>query len=366
MRRLVVAIVMLSVCCTGRPSARLQPVALPDINVVAQPTARAQLRDAYATLDGKIKNAETPAADLAGAFGEMGRLLMATEFVVAAEPYFVNAATLAPDDHRWPYYLGHVYRTRGDAAASASAFERALTLAPSDEATLVWLGEAYLHQDRVAPAKDALNKALSVNPRSVAALYRLGQAALAGHDDAGAVDAFERGLAIDPRASILRYPLAIAYRRTGQTAKADAELSQRGDADVGPVDPLMRQLGELLDTAAVFEKRAIEASKSGDWKSAALYLRKATGLEPTDAVLRHKLGTALSMAGETGGAIDELQAAVRLAPGNVDARFNLAQTLLSSGRITEAVSEFRRVVHDTPGDPEARAALAGAEAQLAR
>src|SRR6185436_6908230 len=279
-----------------------------------------------------------------------------------------NAETLAPGDRRWPYYLGHVYRVRGDVNASAAAFERALTLAPTDEATLVWLGDAYRNHCRLDAAKTALNNALVANPRSVAALYRLGRAALAEGDAARAADDFERGLAIDARATILRYPLSLAYRQLGDAAKADAQLRQRGDFDVGPVDPLMQEVSGLLDTAAVFERQAIEASKTNDWKSAATYLRKAVSLEPGDASLRQKLGTALSMAGDNAAAILELQQALRMAaasPGSPwinDARFNLAQLLLGAGRVDEAVAELQRVVHDAPGDQDARAALARAQA----
>ena len=352
----------------GAPRAALQPVSLPEISTVTQPAAREQLRDAYATLDARLKDPGAAPAELANRFGEMGRLLMAAEFVVAAEPFFQNAEALSPGDRRWPYYLGHVYRVRGDVNASASAFERALTLAPSDEATLVWLGDAYLNQGRLDAAQTALNKALAANPRSVAALYRLGRAALAEGDAARAADDFERGLAIDARATILRYPLSLAYRQLGDATKADAQLRQRGDFDVGPVDPLMQQVGGLLDTAAVFERQAIEASKTNDWKSAALYLRKAVSLEPADASLRQKLGTALSMAGDNTAAIVELQQALRMAaasPGSPwinDARFNLGQLLLGAGRADEAVIELQRVVHDVPGDQDARAALARAQA----
>jgi tetratricopeptide (TPR) repeat protein len=353
-------IALLVTACSRTTQPSVQSVSLPDMSVLAHPAAREQLRSAYAALDEKIKTRQTPAAELASAYGEMGRLLMAAEFTVASEPYFRNAEALAPDDMRWPYYLGHVYRARGDASQSAGSFERALRLAPSDEATLVWLGEAYLNQDRRAPAKDVLNKALSANPRSAAALDRLGRAALLEHDYAHAVEYYERALTVDPHATIIQYPLAMAYRGLRQVDKAQAHLRERGDVDVGPVDPLMRQIEAMLDTAPVFEKRAIDASKTGDWKSAAAYLRKAVALEPNDASLHHKLGTALSMSGDAAGASAELEAAVRGAPDNVDARFNLGQVLVSTGRREEAVVQFLEVVKRAPKDLDARFELAEA------
>jgi tetratricopeptide (TPR) repeat protein len=359
MRRLAV-LAILCAACSRSPTQAPQPVSLPDVSILVQPTAREQLRSAYATLDAKIKTSRTPPADLADSYGEMGRLLMAAEFTVAAEPYFLNAEALASDDMRWPYYLGHVYRARGDLSRSAAAFERALRLAPSDEASLVWLGDAYLGQDRTSEAKEVLNRALSANPRAVAALYHLGRAALLERDYAHAAEYFERALTIDPHVSILHYPLAMAYRGLGQAENAEAQLRQRGDVDVGPVDPLMRQLEAMLDTAPVFEKRAIEASRTGDWKSAAAYLQKAVALEPNDVSLHHKLGTALSMSGDATGAVGELEAAVRGAPDNVDARFNLGQVLVSTGRRDEAVVQFLEVVKRAPKELDARFELAEA------
>ena len=48
----------------------------------------------------------------------MGNVLMAARYAEAPEPFYLNAQALAPDDGRWPYYLGHLYTTQG-------AFERA-------------------------------------------------------------------------------------------------------------------------------------------------------------------------------------------------------------------------------------------------
>ena len=45
---------------------------------------------------------------------------------------FAEAQTLAPDDRRWPYLLGHVYRNRGPLEKAVTSFERARQLQPDD------------------------------------------------------------------------------------------------------------------------------------------------------------------------------------------------------------------------------------------
>ena len=84
-----------------------------------------QLRQQYASLAAKTSSPNTAIAELAAAYGDMGKLLMAAEYRDVAEACLLNAETLAPDDVRWPYYLGHLYKLRGDGAASIARFERA-------------------------------------------------------------------------------------------------------------------------------------------------------------------------------------------------------------------------------------------------
>src|SRR5205823_13138791 len=129
---------------------------------------------------------ETQTVELGNAYGAMGKLLMAAEYFDAAESSYLNAQALVPTEARWPYYLGHVYRSRAEPAKSAASFERALQLQPSDVATLVWLGGAYLEQNRPEAAEPLFTKALSLQPRSVAALFGLGRVALAKRDYARA------------------------------------------------------------------------------------------------------------------------------------------------------------------------------------
>jgi len=91
--------------------------------------------------------------ELAQAYGSFGLILMAAEYLDAAVSSLRNAQTLAPNDPRWPYYLGQFYVTRGEHAKASESFARALELNPADVPTLVWLGETYLDQGRSDDAR---------------------------------------------------------------------------------------------------------------------------------------------------------------------------------------------------------------------
>src|SRR5262245_6332255 len=156
MNRAVIApVAIVSALLTGCSSDRrkpppakqyeIQPVPLPDLSNTAA-SVREQVRDRYAALQPRIDDQRGAAADRGNAFGELGKLFLAAEFREQAEKCFLNAEALAPSDMRWPYYLGQLYKQKGDGARSIAAFERVLKLKPDDVPTLIALGSAYVDE----------------------------------------------------------------------------------------------------------------------------------------------------------------------------------------------------------------------------
>ena len=347
-----------------KPGA-IRPVTLPDLSKMSRPV-QDQLREAHAALERRKNAPGSLPRELGSAYGDLGSLLMAGEYLDAAEACYVNAAALSADDMRWPYYLGHVHRTRGEPAEAAAAFERARALAPNHVATLVWLGTVHLDQGRPDQAEPLFAQAAGLEPQSVAAWSGQGRAALAKRDFARAIELLERALSLDPRATMLHYPLALAYRGAGAVDKAETHLRQRGDVEVAPTDPLMQELATLLNSAAAYEKRGIRALDARDWAAAADAFRKGIALEPASASLHHRLGTALSLAGDAGGAVAEFQEAIRLSPAYAQAHFSLGVMLASAGRFADAAERFEAAVTAEPSYADARLQLASALVRTGR
>ena len=350
-----------STAATTAPPDRkaLRSVSLPDLSRAVGSVGK-QLRDGYASLAAKIQDPTTSDVDLGMAYGEMGRLLMAAEYREAAEPCFLNAQLLVPPDVRWPYYLGHLYKERGDSAEAARSFERALRLQPDDLPTLVWLGSAYLDQGRPAEAEPLFTKALALQPRSIPALFGLGRTALARQEYSRAVDDLEQALSLDSKALVIHYPLAMAYRGMGNLDKAEAHLRQRGPGEILPPDPLLHQLETLLESAVAYEVRGARALDEGQWTAAAEYFRKGIGLAPNEPSLRHKLGTALAMTGDTRGAVQQFEDVTRRWPAFAKAQYSLGVVLAANGRYREAIEHFSAAVKSEPAYAEARLQLAEA------
>lgn len=361
-RAAAIVLLVLSPACRrldGPGRSALEAVPLPDISNASAPVQE-QIRVRYASLQAAIANARSPAAELAAAYGEMGKLFIAAEYLDAAAGCLRNAATLEPRDMRWPYLLGHVYRYRDDPPAAARYFEQALALAPGHVPGLVWLAEMRLALDEPEQAEALLTRAASLAPASGAVLYGLGRAALARKDYRTAVTRFEEALEGSPPRSRIHYALALAYRELGDEVKAREQLRLRGEVEIAPVDPLLDELARLLQNAAAYEVRGAQAVGAGQWEEAVRNLRKASELAPGNASTRLNLGTALFMTDDVRGALEQFEAALRIDPRLVKAHVGAGIVLQARGRDGEAIAAFRRAVELEPAHLEARLSLADA------
>jgi tetratricopeptide (TPR) repeat protein len=377
----------------------LQTIELPDLTK-ADPAVGDRIRAQYASVVARRDAPARSDADLGRAYGELGKLLLAANMLTEGEAALLNAQALLPQDARWPYYLGQLHRGRNDPAKATPSFERAHALAPDDVPAMVWLARQYIDQGRADAAAALLERALMRQPRSAAALFDLGRIALAQRDFARAADHLETALRADPAAAQVHYSLAMAYRGLGRTAAADAQLKLWKDVELRPADPLMDEIGTLLQSAIEYEVRGTRALERRDWPQAIANFR--TGLEraPSDPSLHLNLGTALFLSGDANGAFSEYETAVRLSPGYarahlalglleagrgspraavirfeealrydpafIDARFSLAETLRGTGQIEASLPHYLAIVKADPNSSQARFGYAMGLVRLGR
>ena len=338
--------------------AGLRQVSLPALTGMA-PAVQLQLRDQVDEIE-RLEADKAPPSDRAAGYGELGRLLLATESFADAETCFLNATQLAPSDFRWLYYLAHAYRLQGESQKAATWFERSLKASPDDVAALVWLGNVYLDQGRTVEAGPLFSRALALDSRVAAARTGLGRAALAGHDYARAIEHLEAALALDRGATSVHYSLAAAYRGAGQSERAEAHLRLRGPVQSGPPDPLMQQVSDLLHSPVTYEGRGDRALARGNFSRAAAEFRSGLELASDNLALRQKLATALSLTGDIKEAVGQLQEILRRDPKFASAHYSLAVLLLANGQTDLAIERFAAAVRYEPTYLQARLQLANA------
>ena len=359
---LVWFVVVAGGCGGGGPDAERETgptAALPDLSA-ADVFVRDQVHAQHASLTAIVETPTANAATRADAYGDMGKLLMAAALHDAAEPHLRRARTLAPDDARWPYYLGHLHRTTGALEESVAAFNEVLRILPDDPLTLLWLGEVHLLLGRPEEADPLFRTQLAMQPDSVVAHVGIGRAALAVNDYARAAEFLEEGLRLSGQTAVgVHYPLALAYRGLGRLDRAEAHMRQRADVAILAEDPLMEELDTLIESPRAYERRGNRALSRRDWVAAAGHFRRGLVLEPADPTLRHRLGTVLFQMGDPGGAFAEFERILQTAPDFALAHFSLGVLLEGAARRPDAIERFEAAVRHEPAYVEARLALAG-------
>ena len=353
----VLLLAFLGAGCGGASApAGLRAVPPPDLARLPAPL-RQQVGSRWEALTERIEDG-APAAELAQAYGDAGLILMAAEFEEAAITCLLNAAALAPDDPRWPYYLGQFHLLRGENAQAPAFFERTHALRPTDVPTLLRLGEARLDQGRPTEGERRFRDALAVEPRSAAALWGLGRALLASGAPAQAARHLEQALALAPEASRIHYALALAYERLGDAPRAAAHLERRGSVAPPVADRLMDAYHGLLESALAYHNRGFEAFGTGRWAEAAEAFRAGLELEPDNVALRHTLGTALHQMGDVRAAVAEFEALLEIDPSHTRALFSLGVIFASEGRYDEARRRLEAAIEHEPDYVQARLMLA--------
>lgn len=358
MSRLRSAVVILAIAtgsgaCRSERAASVPP--LPDLGAMAAPVQQ-QIREAYA----RVTTSGAPPAsarDRAAALGRVGELLMAAESVPAAGPFLSQAAALEPNEPRWPYYLAHLSRMKGDAPGAASYFQRVLTLRPDDVPSLVWLGNLLLDQGQTDAAERSYTRALELHPNLFAALFGRGRAALVAGRYQAAVTQLEAAVAAEPRATAANYPLAMSYRQAGRLDEAEARLRARGDAQPPVPDPLMAELADILESPVVYEARGDRALGRGQMPAAVEAFRHALALAPGRAAVKQKLATALALTGDVPAAVALYQELLREDPNFAAAHYSLGALFLGSQQLAPAIEQFEAAVRADPDYIQARLQL---------
>jgi tetratricopeptide (TPR) repeat protein len=334
------------------PPVTLQTIPAPNLEGL-EPEVAAQLRDARSLAD-----ALTAPAELADAYGELGRLYHIYAFAESAAPAYANASALAPKDFRWPYYAGYLAQAMGRFQEAETFYGKALELQPAFLPGWIHLAEVLLAGNRSDDAERILKEVLAADPKNAPARAGLGEIALSRRQFKEAAEHLEAALAAAPEADRLHHPLALAYRGLGDLDKAREHLAKAGRVGVRPADPLIDELEQLRQGEMAHLLRGRVAFRFGRYADALAEFRKAVEARPESVPARINLGAALVQTGDRKAAMEQFQEALKLAPGNGTAHYNLGLLLAQEGRDAEAVQHLEEAVRIEPADGAAHLELA--------
>ncbi|NOT61830.1 MAG: tetratricopeptide repeat protein [Acidobacteria bacterium] len=318
----------------------------------------AEVRDYLLAEQRVLTDGQYTEAQLSEAYGKLGQIYHAHNFLTAAAACYANARQLAPQDFRWIYLLGNLALQERRNEEALAAFRLVQNLQPAYLAAWVNAGNLYLQQNRVAEAEAAFTAAVARDYACAAAHYGLGQVALTQRAYQTAVSCFERALAAAPEANRIHYALAMAQRGLGNREKAAAHLKLQGAVGVRAADPLLEALPHLARGERWHILRARRAFDAKRFAEAAAEYRLALAANPTSVTALVNLGTTLIQLGETATALERFTEALRHAPDNSAAHANLGFLLVKAQRHSDALPHFRAVLVQSPKDAEVRYQLA--------
>lgn len=347
------------------PAASLVEVPHPDLSG-AEPFVREQLRSARATLDDDLLRSTTTSERLAASFGRLGMLYHAYDLWDAAAACYRNAESLAPTELRWPYYLGHIHRERGEPVPAIEAFARALAVRADHVPSLVQLAGLRLDDNDQAAARELFERALAQDADCAPAHVGLARIAYGDGDHEMSVRHLQAARKTVPDATEIYYRLGLAYRGLGDREQAAAFLSRSGTMEVEPSDPLIDELRALEQGTRHHEELGKDHFAAGRYREALAEFRKAVAASPDEPRLRVTLGDALSRLGDHEGARQEFETAVRLDPGYANAHYNLGVALVGLGRDEAALEHYASALDSDPEMTSARFNMANALRRLGR
>ena len=343
-----------------------ETVAIPSVPLADVPQ---EGRQQFEVLEAEIARLSAEGGDpigLSEAYGEFGKLSYLYDFLDSAEAAWKNASALHRSAFRWHYYLGVLYRLRGEMSLAAERLESALELKRDDLATLIRLGRVRFDEGRMAEAGVLFEEALRQAPGSAAALYGLGRIAVAEGRYQEALGLLEQVAGDQPAGSAVHHQLGLAYRGLGELERARDHLSRSEGIRVMFSDPLMEQLAGMSQGAHGLVRAGLQAQRSGNLGQALRILEEAVSLDPENAWIHYNLGVVHQGAGNLQVAAGEYGRAVELDPQYRDAHFNLGQLLAEAGDYEGAVRHFGAAAEIDTEDRQARLELAVAVSRLGR
>jgi Tfp pilus assembly protein PilF len=227
-------------------------------------------------------------------------MLTAAEDMDGALDEFKTAITVNPDDVEAMISAADLYLARDDNRQAARLLDQVLQLDPTNVRALERLANALADQGnpRITEVTDRLLKAAPENPTGL--YHRASMYLVQGRFDEAATEA-RHSLQGDPKSTRTRHVLAVAYQRTFQPDKAEAEF------------------------------------------------RRATMEAPEDWVSCNNYGIFLLEKDRISEALQQFQRAVHLNPESVQGFLGISEALMRTGKTREAEKWRQKALRLNPG-----------------
>jgi len=281
-------------------------------------------------------------------WGRLGMVLDVHELDPEAIAAYRQAATLDPEDVRWPYFLGRLQTLRGqDPGAAAESLRAALSLRPDYVPAHFRMADALAKAGDEAGAQDAFREALRLSPSSQRGHLGLGQILLLRGEVENALPHLEKAHELEPKDGAAVAALAQALRRSGDSGRDKdraEDLAHRARQlevlDSFP-DPLLQEVSARGVSSSHRLERAVALVQAGRFSEAIPDLEVVVAIRKDDANAIHELAVAYGQTGQLDKAVEHFRRALQLEEGQLEWRVQLGELLVGKDEPAEALKELR-------------------------
>ena len=293
-------------------------------------------------------------ASLADAHCVLGLIYKGAEETHAAADAF-RQAILADRNYIEAYYeLGDVLLVHlGDTAQATQVLQKIVAMDPDHARTRTLLGTAYFRDNLTDAAIRELQHAITLDPTSQAAHYTLGNALLQQEAWQSAIDTFKELIELDPFHAKAHFSLGTAYRRIGETERAQRNLQRFEVLSIEEeqlthlkrfvrLNPTNTEAWYRLGRIQLKRQRYAEATQS---------LERYIALAPQETRGYEALGYAHFQQQHYKQTVTMYQKVVQQKPNVATYRNSLAGAYLMLEQYSEAIAQYQTAIHLKPSEP---------------
>lgn len=221
----------------------------------------------------------------------------------AAIPYLERVREFSPNANAdASHVLGLCYLNSGKFDDARHAFAAEYTLPPDGGAAYLVLAKMLMVANLPDQGAEAAQKALTLTPSLALAHFLIGEVALYKSDVDHAIQEFEAERAVNPGYAPVYERLGDAYLRTNRDDAAEEALMQSLALDTTSTGPFIL-MGKVL-------------LRKNDPQNAAMYLKHAEKMDPSNYIAHTLLGQAYRNLGQEAQAKEEFEAAANIHAAN--------------------------------------------------
>lgn len=261
-----------------------------------------------------------------------------------AQPIAVKLLALYPHDFEILFLNGVVEHQSGHYEAARGHLQQAIAIEPNHSSPHYYLGLTLIELDDTKGAREELEKAVALDPSNAEAHFQL----------ANALRTLGEPKLAQEQSKVAQQLFAARKQHTLAQPEAAEAAQKLAAGDVKGAIALYREASDAApQDAGIRYRLALAYEKAGDTDAEKTTLEQTLKIDPTMALAQNQLGYVLSRGGDVPDAEEHFHLAVQSAPSYTAAWVNYAAALAVQSRLDEAEKALSKALQLDPRNAQA-------------